>query len=299
VADAARLLVILALHLVLTGLPILAAMLLAADAGVRRTPLLLAIGMAASGLVAIVAFWAFYAAPLLGRSFGYLVILGSLVAVAACWRRGKIDRGLLGELAVPLALWALGSAFIVYLGFLHGGTGDPLGLSTTRFSTQLPSDNVMPSWFADWFFHNGHRGTPPVFPGDWLASDRPPLQVGYQLAERGFGWDATGLRGQVIGIVVQQFWVLGMWALLLAAGIGRRARGLTMAALLVSNVVIVHGFYVWPKLLPAAFLLAAAAVIVGSGWRELRFDPRAGALLGALVALALLAHGATRRATVS
>jgi hypothetical protein len=293
VADAARLLGILTLHLVLTGLPILAAMLLAAEAGVRRTPLLLAIGMAASGLVAILAYWAFYATPLLGRSFGYLVVLGSLAAIAVCLRRGKIDRALLVELAVPLSLWALASAFIVYLGFLHGGTADPLGMSTTRFSSQLPSDNVMPSWFADWFFHNGHRGTPPVFPGDWLASDRPPLQVGYQLAERGFGWDATGLRGQLIGIVVQQFWVLGMWALLLAAGIGRRARGLTMAALLVSNVVIVHGFYVWPKLLPAAFLLAAAALIVGSGWKELRFDPRAGALVGGLVALALLAHGAT------
>jgi hypothetical protein len=293
VADAVRLLAVLSLHLVLTGLPIAAAMLFAAATGLRRPPLLLCIGLATSGLVAILAFWAFYASPLLGRSFGYLVPLGSLSLIAVCLRGGQIERGLLRELATPLVLWALGSAFIVYLGFLHGGTGDPLGMATTRFSSQLPSDNVMPSYFADWFFHHGHRGTPPAFPGDWFFSDRPPLQVGYLLAERGFGWDGTGLRGQVIGVVVQQFWILGLWALLVAPRIGRRARGLTMVAALVSDLVIVHGFYVWPKLLPAAFLIAAAALLLAPGWRELRRDWRGGALCGGLIALALLAHGAS------
>jgi hypothetical protein len=293
VADAARLLVILALHLTLTGLPILAAMLLAARAGVRSTPLLLAIGLAASGLVAILAFWAFYLSPTLGRSFGYLVAFGSLGAVVACLWGRRVEADLLRELAIPLALWALASAFLVYLGFFHGGTGDPLGMSTTRFSSQLPSDNVMPSWFADWFFHHGHSGSPPPFPGEWFAGDRPPLQIGYLLAERGFGWDDTGLRGQVIGVVVQQLWVLGLWALLLAAGVGRRARGLTMVAALLSSLVIVNGFYVWPKLLPAALLLAAAALLLAPGWEELRRDWRGAALFGGLVALALLAHGAS------
>ncbi len=292
-ADAAHLLAVLALHLTLTGLPIAAAMLLGAAAGLRRPPLLLAIGLATSGLVAILAFWAFYASPLLGRTISYLVPFGSLILIAACLRGGRIERRLLVALAVPLALWALGTAFVAYLGFLHGGWDEPLGIATTRFSSQLPSDNVMPSWFADWFFHHGHEGTPPVFPGDWLASDRPPLQVGYLLAERGFGWDGTGLRGQVVGIVVQQLWIPALWALLLAGGVGRRGRGLTMAAVLVSDLVIVHGFYVWPKLLPAAFLAAVAAVVLAPGWSRLRRDWRAGALCGALIALALLAHGAT------
>src|SRR6186997_789796 len=112
-------------------------MFLAARAGVRRTSLLLAIGLGASGLVAIFAFWAFYASPTLGRSFGYLVAFGSLgIVVVSLWGR-RIEVELLRELAVPLALWALASAFVVYLGFLHGGTADPLGMSTTRFSSQL------------------------------------------------------------------------------------------------------------------------------------------------------------------
>ena len=292
-ADAVKLLAVLALHLILTGLPIAAAMLLAAALGVRRTPLLLAIGLAASGLVAILAFWAFYASLMAGKAFIYLVPLGSLLLIVVCLRAGQIERSLLRELATPLALWALGSAFLVFFGFLHGGTGDPLNMAALRFSSQLPPDNVMPSWFADWFYGHSHHGTPTVFPGDWLFSDRPPLQVGYLLSERGFGWDGTGVRSQVIGVIVQQLWIIGLWALLLAAGIGRRARGLTMAALLLSDLVIVHGFFVWPKLLPAALLLAAAALLLAPGWAELRRDWRGGVLLGALVSLALLAHGAS------
>lgn len=292
-ADAVKLLAVLALHLVLTGLPIAAAMLLAAALGVRRTPLLLAIGLAASGLVAILAFWAFYASLRLGRPFIYLVPFGSIVLIVACLRSGRIERGLLRELATPLGLWALGSAFVVFFGFLHGGTGDPLNMASLRFSSQLPPDNLMPSWFADWFYGHSHHGTPTAFPGDWFSSDRPPLQVGYLLSEHGFGWDGTGVHSQVIGVIVQQLWILGLWALLLAGGIGRRARGLTMAAVLVSDLVIVHGFFVWPKLLPAALLLAAGALLLAPGWAELRRDWRGGALFGGLISLALLAHGAS------
>jgi hypothetical protein len=293
VADAAQVLLALALHLLLTALPIAASMLLAACLGLRRPPLLLAVGLAASGLAAMAAFWLFYLDPLLGRSFSYLVPLGSLLLVVACLRSGRVDRDLVKELAVPLALWGLGSAFILYLGFLHGGTSEPLALATNRFYIGLPSDNVIPSWFADWFFQHGHEGTPPVFPGDWLASDRPPLQVGYLLSQRGFGWDSTGLRAEVVGVVLQQLWILGLWALLLAARVGRTARGLTVLVALVSPLVIVNGFFVWPKLLPAALLLAAAALLLAPSWPELRREPRAAALLAALVALALLGHGAS------
>jgi hypothetical protein len=293
-ADAVSLLALLSLHLVLTALPLAAAMLAAAAGGVRRPALLLCIGLAASGLVALAGFWAFYASLLAGRTFMYLVPFGSLLAIVACLRGGHIERALLLELATPLALWALGSVFLAYLGFLHGSGGAPLDMAALRFSGgQLPPDNVIPGWFADWFFHHSHHGTPTVFPGEWLFSDRPPLQVGYLLAEHGFGWSGNGMREQVIGVIVQQLWILGLWALLLAAQVPRRARALVVIALMLSDLVLVHGFYVWPKLLPAAFLLAAAALFLGPGWAQLRRDRRAGLLLGALVSLALLGHGAS------
>ncbi len=293
-SNAVELLALLSLHLVLTALPLVAAMLAAAAWGVRRPALLLGIGLAASGLVALTSFWAFYASLLVGKTYMYLIPFGSLLAIVACLRGGRVERALLRELATPLALWALGSVFLTYLGFLHGSGGAPLDMAALRFSGgRLPPDNVMPGWFADWFFHHSHHGKPTLFPGEWLFSDRPPLQVGYLLAEHGFGWSSDGMREQVIGTIVQQLWILGLWALLLAAGIRRRARALVVVALLLSDLVVVHGFYVWPKLLPAAFLLAAAALFLGPGWGELRRDRRAGLLCGTLVSLALLGHGAS------
>ena len=68
---------------------------------------------------------------------------------------------------------------------------------------------------------------------------------------------------------------------------------LALVALLGSDLVIVNGFFVWPKLLPAAMLLAAAALVMTPLWAELRSDWRAGALLGLLCALAMMGHGSS------
>lgn len=289
-----ELLGILALHLVLTGLPALAIVLFAARRGVASVPVLLAIGLAASGLLALLSFWAYYADPVLGESLSYFIVFGSAGLAAWAVYGGHLDRRLLRRLATPLALWALGSAFLVFLGFLHGGGDDPLGLAMTRFSAQLPADNAIPNFYAEWFFHHGHHGSPPIFPGEWLSSDRPPLQVGYVLSQRPFSWGgSTDLHYQVLGVVLQQFWIVGLWGLLVAAKVGRLTRALAVVAVLVSDVAIVNGFFVWPKMLPAALLLAAAALLITPLWAEQRRRLGAAALLAALCALAMLGHGSS------
>jgi hypothetical protein len=291
--DQAQLLGLLALHLALTALPGAAAALFAARSGVRQVPLLLAIGLAATGVVAMLAFWAYYGGHEVGQTFSFFAILGSVLLGGWALWGGQIDRGLLRQLATPLALWSLGSAFVVFLGFVHGAVDNPLGTSGNRFSSPLPSDNYIPEFFADWFFHHAHNGTPPVYTGEWLASDRPPLQMGFVLLQRTFAWDGTGLHYEILGVVLQQLWIVGLWALLLAARVGRRTRALAMLAVLVSDVAIVNGFFVWPKLLPVAMLLAAAALIVTPLWPQVRRSVGAAALVGALLCLAQLGHGAS------
>jgi hypothetical protein len=288
-----ELLLLLAAHLVLTALPGVATTLFAGRRGVREVPVLLAIGLASSGAVAILAFWGFYGGRVLGESFSYFVVIGSILLIAWSLYGGHLDGALLRRLGTPLVLWALGSAFLLLLGFVHGGADTPLVTSASRFSGTLPSDNAIPSFFTEWFFHHGHHPKPPVYPGDWLASDRPPLQIGYMLSQRSFGWDAKGLNYQVLGVLLQQLWIVGLWALLLAARVGRLTRGLAMIAVLVSDLAIVNGFYVWPKLLPAAMLLAAAALVMTPLWPKLRHNLWAAALVAALCGIAMLGHGSS------
>jgi hypothetical protein len=286
-----HLLLIVLLHLVLTALPGVAGALLAARLGVRSVPVLLAVGMAATGAVAILAYWIFYAAPLAGESFSYLATFGSAVLAAWLLYERQLPGDLLRQMATPLGLWALGTVFLVFFGFIHGGMETPLGTGATRFIGPLPADNDIPAFFADWFFQHGHHGTPPVFPGEWLASDRPPLQVGYVMAQRPFGWDGTDLHYQVICVCLQQLWIVGLWSLLLAARVDRVTRALAMVTVLVSGLALVNGFFVWPKMLPAAFLLGAAALVLTPLWEETRRSLWGAALFAALCGLALLAHG--------
>ena len=281
----------LLVHMTLTAAPAVASALLAMRSGVRSVTLLLAMALAGSGVGAMLDFWSFYADPTIGRAMAFVLVLGSAAAVAwAC--RGGLDRQVLRALAVPAGLWVFACIFIVYLGFLHGGQDQPLAMSALRFSHPLPPDNDLPRYFSDWFYAHGHDGPAPPY-GDWLSSDRPPLQIGYILAERPFSWDTAGLRYELLGVVAQQLWVLGMWAVLRAARIHPAARGLAMLAAMVSDVAILHGFYVWPKLLAATFALAALAIVISPSWSQWRRNAFVAALFAVLCGLAMLSHGAS------
>ncbi len=289
----AQLLPLLLLYLVLIGLPAAAAALGAARLGVSSLPLLLGVALAGSAASGMLAFGAYLWEPGIGEAFSYLLAFGSAGAVALLLYERRIPVPVLRGLAVPLALWAFGSTFLLFLGFMHGGTDHAVTVASTRFTGQLPSDNEIPHFYAEWFFAHGHLAPAPIYPPDWLSSDRPPLQVGYVLAVHPFGWDHTGLRYEVVGLVLQQLWIVGLWALLLAAGLARRTRALAMVAVLASDVAIVNGFFVWPKLLPAALLLAAAAIVLTPLWKTLRGNLWAAALFAALCGLAMMGHGAS------
>src|SRR5205807_3656508 len=125
----------------------------------------------------------------------------------------------------------------------------------------------------------------------WLSSDRPPLQMAYVLAARPFGSWTSGLHYQVLGVALQQLWIVGMWALLDAGRLRARTSALVLTAALVSDIAILHGFFVWPKLVAVGFLLMAAAFIVPDRWTTARRTPGTALLLASLFTLAILCHG--------
>lgn len=260
--------------------------------GVRNVPVLLGIGLVGSGAAAMVTFWVYYTVPSAGGLCAYAVFFGSIALAIWTWPDVSHHKALLRRLSVPLGLWVLASLFILFFGFLHGRIED-IQVPQYRFSTQpslFASDNLIPWFFSDWMF-KGSLGSPPIFEPGWLLSDRPPLQIGYVLTQRIFGWDERMTHYEVIGVVLQQFWVIGMWALLIAARVSRRTRSLAMVATLVSDVVLMNGFFVWPKLLGASFVLAGLALVAVPGQSTLRSHPLTVVLLGTLAGLAYLSHG--------
>jgi hypothetical protein len=286
------LLVIAVVQLALTAAPGVAATLLGVRHGVRDIPVLLGIGLAGSGAAAMLTFWVYYTAPDAGGLCAYAVFFGSIALAIWTWPDVSQHRALLRGLSIPLGLWALASLFILFFGFLHGHIED-IQVPQYRFSTQpslFASDNLIPWFFSDWIFKGG-LGSPPIWEPGWLLSDRPPLQIGYVLGQRVFGWDERMTHYEAIGVALQQFWIFGMWALLIAARVSRRAISLVVVAALISDVVITNGFFVWPKLLSAAFVLAALALVAAPGESILRRQPLTILLLGALASLAYLAHG--------
>ena len=280
--------------MLIIALPASAVTLVVARRREQRLPVLLGVWLATSGLLAMVTFWLFYAEPLAGRIAAFSWPAASVAVIAwIAWRR-ELPSACLRKLADPLLLWVLGTYFIVFLGFAHGGATSAEITGQTRFSMwQLPSDNTIPGYFAAWFYGHGHHGTPPIFPGQWQFSDRPPLQVGYVLSQMGLDWGTTDLSYQLTGVALQQLWIVGLWSLLKALRVERGTITLTMGMALVSGFALVNGFFIWPKLLPAAMLLGAAALALGPDWHEDRQSLPAAALIGTLAALAMLGHGSS------
>lgn len=86
----------------------------------------------------------------------------------------------------------------------------------------------VPQFYTEWFYAHSHHGVPPVFPGNWLVTDRPPLQIAYALSQRGVAWDDSGLSYQLLGVLLQQLWLIGLWSLLVAARLSLGTRALCM-----------------------------------------------------------------------
>src|SRR5215203_2095645 len=108
---------ITATHLTLTALAGAAAVLYAGRLGQRDVPVLLAVGMVGSGVAALLAFWAYFAAPPIGHACASTIVAVSFVL--SLRHRRALHRELRLHLLAPLSLWCLGTLFLVLLGFVN------------------------------------------------------------------------------------------------------------------------------------------------------------------------------------
>jgi hypothetical protein len=261
--QAFTLLALVALHLAVTTVIFIASLLVGLALGARRPLALLTsglLGLAATGYAAV---FLYLASASIGRFYSVAVMAVSAVLCAGLLAS---NRGRIAPLARPMALTGVSVLFVISLGFVYGDIGHPMEVPSIRFSnseSRLASDNAIPFFFAQ-ALYGARRPIPSPLFDDWLSSDRPPLQTGLTLVQMPlFRWGPTPyLQYQVVGVIVQSLWVLGLWAWLFEARVGQAPSALALGSTLFTGFALLNTFYVWPKLLAAAFLLLLVALLV-------------------------------------
>lgn len=284
------------LSFVLLILPAFAAAAFAIRNGLRDLLSLGLLQLASIGAYGYLFFVLWFIAPVLGHLLSLLVPPLLLVCLAWAWRRlDAAGRRTLKKLLLPLALVCAASLLILSAGFVYGGLDKPLDTAAQRFSHLLPPDNTIPYLFAE-----GVRGgrVPKPLQADWLSSDRPPLQTGLVLAQYGYVSYPRVLGYQIISVVAQSLWIFGAWLFLAALDLDPRAIALVLAVSVLSGFVFLNSFYVWPKLLAAAFMLGSFAILFTSRYRSLLGSPFLCVLSGALLAFSMLSHGGSAFAAI-
>ncbi|HEX4288604.1 MAG TPA: hypothetical protein VH021_06790 [Trebonia sp.] len=242
--------------------------------------------LAGAGAAAVAGIWAWFADPVVGRVFAVVLLVASVAAIGVFGRRGELRRL---DLSTPLTLaLAVGLAF-TGLAFLQGGIGSihPAEAIETRFWAK--SDNILPLAFAGHLA--AHLPLSGYMEGEWLFSDRPPLETGFTLLQ----WPLWGrhqqLGYQLLSTGLQVSWLPALWTVLRVRGLGPARVSAVVLMTAATGAVFFNTIYVWPKMLAGSLALSALAILLSHD-----DDDRwagAGILVAVLATLSMLAHGGT------
>jgi hypothetical protein len=237
-----------------------------------------------------VEFLATWLVPSSGGILAYVLGIGAVVYVSwtRAWR--LIGRSGYVVIATIVALAA------IYLGMLYlwnSGVRE-FELAAVRFApgrTPMPVDNVIP-YLLSTRIEVGDSTHALIL--NWNGGDRPPLETGFVLMTRflmgGLKISAMTLAFAA-GVVAQLVWVPALYSLLRSMGARHAVSILGTIFVGVAATSMINTTYTWPKMLSAALVIAALAVLVSA------IRQRQGPLVpvvsaGIFFALGLLAHGA-------
>ncbi len=276
---------------VLLFLPALAAAGLLLKRGCRDVVITGLAVLATTGIYGELVFWLWFVSPRIGRFAALIIPVASVILIAVLW--GGLDLGariILRALIIPILLGGAFSTFIIGAGYMYGqDKDDPFDAARSRFSHRLPPDNRIPFLFEEGIWH--HNVPKPLL-GDWNASDRPPLQTGLVLIGDRFYTKDRKLSSQIMGVLAQGTWIIALWLFLTAFEVDSAVIAWITAACLGSGFILINSFFVWPKLLSAAYTLGAVCLVLAPKARAALAENRwIAALCGVLAALAMLSHG--------
>lgn len=283
---------------IMFGLPLIAAFFAFRTFGVRQTTAG-AYAVAASGLLAYLAFWLGVAIPAAawGAAIALPLISVALISVAAL--RGKAISAIRGTRDATLVVgfvWAVGLVFLA-CGHLYGPAYWP-GVNTNVFEGYFfeqsrPYDDIIPLNFAQEILNPTRDLSAPDI-GGWHYSDRGPLQTGYILLAMPIanllGWNAAY---QAVGTFLQIMSCASIWVFARAIGVKPRLAFLILVASVFTPLVYFNALYVWPKMLAGGFCLLSLAILFPPLIRREKLRTGPGVCAAILAGLSILAHGAT------
>lgn len=242
-------------------------------------------GLVSFGVVSLCAFWIYYFNRNAGLCFAFVTESAIVLSFGKNFFFGdhRTDYRRLNALLLP----ATSLAAVILIAGLYpfiAGWGD-LVMPAKRW-LDLPGDNMIPKVFADQIWDRAIRK--PMF-GDWLSSDRPPLQTGAYLLFKALAPSTAGIY-QVISTWLQCTVLIPLIPIMASLGLRRSSLFLAILAMSICGSILVNGLFVWPKLWAAAFTFVYYAALFPAEGLDL--DRRArGILAGSALALAMLSHG--------
>lgn len=244
----------------------------------------------AGATLGYLAFWEFFFSTILGQIVSVTIYLAALGLLVSLRRTVKSTVKAIREPFLFVALAALCYTSFYFLfsdPFLPGA-----GYASDRFfRDMLPADNIIPKIFAERIYER--KPVHPFCCGDWLSSDRPPLQTGIVLMERPLMLPATDrseLDYQVLATALQCFWICGIWCLLTVIGTERRRIRQLIGFLIFSGFLFYNSVYAWPKLLAATCILFLLTILFDIGRNKRALTNFEAVLAADCLGLALMAH---------
>ena len=210
-------------------------------------------------LIYYAAFWLYYFHHNLGLAFSYILIMFGISRLVADLISGNLSVNL--KQSASLMSY---SGTIFYVSFLYlfmmsfGDIANIQNTAATIFSDPLPGDNFIPYEFANQIYNESLKS--PMI-GDWLSSDRPPLQCGMFLfyfkmfrgSEQGY---------QLFSMFLQATFIVPLAIFLNRVIKERYAKLIILLVICFSSVCIVNTVFVWPKLVAGAALLFILLVVI-------------------------------------
>ena len=263
-------------------------------------PLLTFAVVAAAGHVF---FWVYFAAPLLGKTLSLAALLWCAMAVIHPKHRARFA-SMFRQPDTTTQITALVLSAVCALMIFYAFRPEPFDGRWVHhgiFRLGLSGDNIIPGLFAERMY-TGEDLTGNLL-GDWLSSDRGPLQTGTLLITFPF-WEYLAkwspvphllqLYIQCAGTILQCAWIPALWLLFQQFQLARQYALAAIAAFVPSGLYFVNTAFVWPKLFSAALIIGAFVLLfqpsAESPGRRVR---RRALTASALACMGFLGHGST------